>query len=120
MQEVGFNFYSVSNRSIIKLIFISFVDNTIGTNKQLDGAATDSSDEDASDLSEDNIDGEDDDDDLDNEVKIMINFSSILSGIWLFFIYSQDEEHDADGRPDEEPLNSEDDVTGKRLKKIFL
>lgn len=77
---------------------IDFLDNAnIGTNRQLDGAATDSSDEDASDLSEDNIDGEDDDDDLENE----------------------DEENDADGRPDEEPLNSEDDVTGS-IPETFL
>lgn len=63
---------------------------------QVDGAV-DTSDEDASDISEDNI-GDDDDDDLDKE---------------------DDEDLDGEGGAEEEPLNSEDDVTDEDASDLF-
>lgn len=63
---------------------------------QLDGAV-DTSDEEASDISDDNI-GDDDDDDLDKE---------------------DDEDLDGDGGAEEEPLNSEDDVTDEDASDLF-
>lgn len=63
---------------------------------QLDGAV-DTSDEEASDISDDNI-GDDDDDDLDKE---------------------DDEDLDGEGGADEEPLNSEDDVTDEDASDLF-
>lgn len=64
--------------------------------KQLDGAA-DTSDEDASDVSDDNLDG-DDDDDLDKD---------------------DDEEVDGEGGAEEEPLNSDDDVSEEEQADLF-
>lgn len=64
--------------------------------KQLDGAA-DTSDEDASDVSDDNIDG-DDDDDLDKE---------------------DDDEVEGEGGPEDEPLNSDDDVSEEEQADLF-
>lgn len=64
--------------------------------RQVDGAV-DTSDEDASDISEDNI-GDDDDDDLDKE---------------------DDEDLDGEGGAEEEPLNSEDDVTDEDASDLF-
>lgn len=63
--------------------------------KQLDGAA-DTSDEDGSEVSDDNIDG-DDDDDLDKE---------------------DDDEAEGDG-PEDEPLNSDDDVSEEEQADLF-
>ncbi|XP_058449973.1 transcription initiation factor IIA subunit 1 [Malaya genurostris] len=63
---------------------------------QLDGAV-DTSDEEASDISDDNI-GDDDDDELDKE---------------------DDEDLDGDGGAEEEPLNSEDDVTDEDASDLF-
>lgn len=63
---------------------------------QLDGAV-DTSDEEASDISDDNI-GDDDDDDLDKE---------------------DDEDLDGEGGAEEEPLNSEDDVTDEDASDLF-
>ncbi|XP_055632270.1 transcription initiation factor IIA subunit 1 [Toxorhynchites rutilus septentrionalis] len=63
---------------------------------QLDGAV-DTSDEEASDISDDNI-GDDDDDDLDKE---------------------DDEDIDGEGGAEEEPLNSEDDVTDEDASDLF-
>lgn len=64
--------------------------------KQLDGAA-DTSDEDASDVSDDNLDG-DDDDDLDKD---------------------DDDEIDGEGGAEEEPLNSDDDVSEEEQADLF-
>lgn len=64
--------------------------------KQLDGAA-DTSDEDGSDVESDNIDG-DDDDDVDKE---------------------DDDEAEGDGGPDDEPLNSDDDVSEEEQADLF-
>lgn len=63
---------------------------------QLDGAV-DTSDEEASDISDDNI-GDDDEDDLDKE---------------------DDEDLDGEGGAEEEPLNSEDDVTDEDASDLF-
>lgn len=63
---------------------------------QIDGAV-DTSDEEASDISDDNI-GDDDDDDLDKE---------------------DDEDLDGEGGAEEEPLNSEDDVTDEDASDLF-
>lgn len=63
---------------------------------QLDGAA-DTTDEEASDMSDDNI-GDDDEDDLDKE---------------------DDEDLDGEGGAEEEPLNSEDDVTDEDASDLF-
>ncbi|XP_053692694.1 transcription initiation factor IIA subunit 1 [Sabethes cyaneus] len=63
---------------------------------QLDGAV-DTSDEEASDISDDNI-GDDDEDDLDKE---------------------DEEDLDGDGGAEEEPLNSEDDVTDEDASDLF-
>lgn len=63
---------------------------------QVDGAV-DTSDEEASDISDDNI-GDDDDDDLDKE---------------------DDEDIDGEGGAEEEPLNSEDDVTDEDASDLF-
>jgi transcription initiation factor TFIIA large subunit len=68
----------------------------LAISNQLDGAA-DTSDEDASDVSDDNIDDDDDDDDLDQE-----NDDLVL-----------------DGGAEEEPLNSEDDVTDEDAADLF-
>ncbi len=65
--------------------------------KQLDGAVGDTSDEDGSDVSDDNIDG-DDDDDLDKE---------------------DDDEAEGDGGPEDEPLNSDDDVSEEEQADLF-
>lgn len=62
---------------------------------QVDGAV-DTSDEEASDISDDNI-ADDDDDDLNEE----------------------DEEIDGEGGAEEEPLNSEDDVTDEDASDLF-
>ncbi|XP_055607574.1 transcription initiation factor IIA subunit 1 [Uranotaenia lowii] len=64
--------------------------------RQVDGAV-DTSDEEGSDMSDDNI-GDDDDDDLDKE---------------------DDEDLDGDGGAEEEPLNSEDDVTDEDASDLF-
>lgn len=69
---------------------------TIEIRRQLDGAV-DTSDEEASDISDDNI-GDDDDDDLDKE---------------------DDEDLDGEGGAEEEPLNSEDDVTDEDASDLF-
>lgn len=62
----------------------------------MDGAV-DTSDDEGSDVSDDNLDGDDDDDpDKDEE-----------------------EEMDADGGAEEEPLNSEDDVTDEDASDLF-
>ncbi|XP_021708806.1 transcription initiation factor IIA subunit 1 [Aedes aegypti] len=63
---------------------------------QVDGAV-DTSDEEASDISDDNI-GDDDEDDLDKE---------------------DDEDLDGEGGAEEEPLNSEDDVTDEDASDLF-
>lgn len=68
---------------------------TIEIRHQLDGAV-DTSDEEASDISDDNI-ADDDDDDLNEE----------------------DEEIDGEGGAEEEPLNSEDDVTDEDASDLF-
>lgn len=68
---------------------------SIPVQKQLDGAA-DTSDEDGSDISDDHLDNDDDNDDLDKS----------------------DEEND-DGGAEEEPLNSEDDVTDEDSSELF-
>lgn len=64
--------------------------------KQLDGAA-DTSDDDGSDVSDDNLDG-DDDDDLDRD---------------------DDEEADGEAGAEEEPLNSDDDVSEEEQADLF-
>lgn len=64
--------------------------------KQLDGAA-DTSDEEGSDVSDGDIDG-DDDEDLDKE---------------------DDDEAEGDGGPDDEPLNSDDDVSEEEQADLF-
>lgn len=64
--------------------------------RQLDGTA-DTSDDDGSDVSDDNLDG-DDDDDLDKE---------------------DDEEIDGEGGAEEEPLNSDDDVSEEEQADMF-
>jgi len=69
--------------------------NSIHVQKQLDGAA-DTSDEDGSDISDDHLDNDDDNDDLDKS----------------------DEEND-EGGAEEEPLNSEDDVTDEDSSELF-
>lgn len=63
---------------------------------QVDGAV-DTTDEEASDISDDNI-GDDDEDDLDKE---------------------DDEDLDGEGGAEEEPLNSEDDVTDEDASDLF-
>ncbi|XP_055545170.1 transcription initiation factor IIA subunit 1 isoform X2 [Wyeomyia smithii] len=63
---------------------------------QMDGAV-DTSDEEASDISDDNI-GDEDEDDLDKE---------------------DEEDLDGDGGAEEEPLNSEDDVTDEDASDLF-
>ncbi|GAB0091599.1 transcription initiation factor IIA subunit 1 [Sergentomyia squamirostris] len=68
---------------------------SISIQKQLDGAV-DTSDEDGSDVSDDdNLDGDDDDPDNDPD------------------------DADGDGGPEEEPLNSEDDVTDEDASDLF-
>lgn len=74
---------------------VSFSD-TLTIQKQLDGAA-DTSDEDASDVSDDNLDG-DDDDDLDKD---------------------DEDEADGEGGAEEEPLNSDDDVSEEEQADLF-
>lgn len=64
--------------------------------KQMDGA-NDTSDDEASDVSDDNLDG-DDDDDLDKE---------------------DDEEIDGEGGAEEEPLNTDDDVSEEEQADLF-
>lgn len=64
--------------------------------KQLDGAA-DTTDDDGTDVSDDNLDG-DDDDDLDKD---------------------DDEEVDGEGGAEEEPLNSDDDVSEEEQADLF-
>lgn len=72
--------------TIFFIKFSPFLD-SIHVQKQLDGAA-DTSDEDGSEISDDPLDNEDENDDL----------------------FKSDEENE-DGGAEEEPLNSEDDVT---------
>lgn len=76
-------------------LFFSLVD-TLTIQKQMDGAA-DTSDEDASDVSDDNLDG-DDDDDLDKD---------------------DEDEADGEGGAEEEPLNSDDDVSEEEQADLF-
>lgn len=73
-----------------------FFADSVTVQKQLDGAA-DTSDEDGSDVSDDNIDG-DDDDDLDKE---------------------DDDEAEGEGGPEDEPLNSDDDVSEEEQADLF-
>lgn len=75
--------------------FFLLVD-TLTIQKQMDGAA-DTSDEDASDVSDDNLDG-DDDDDLDKD---------------------DEDEADGEGGAEEEPLNSDDDVSEEEQADLF-
>lgn len=63
--------------------------------KQLDGAV-DTSDEDGSDVSDDNIDGDEDDDDKED-----------------------DDEAEGDGGAEDEPLNSDDDVSEEEQADLF-
>lgn len=75
---------------------IVMVSNAVTVQKQLDGAA-DTSDEEGSDVSDDNLDG-DDDDDLDKE---------------------DDDEVEGEGGPEDEPLNSDDDVSEEEQADLF-
>lgn len=80
---------------VVNVVIFKFSE-SFNASKQLDGAV-DTSDEDESEESDDNMDN-DDDDDLDKD---------------------DDEDAENDGGAEEEPLNSDDDVTDEDASDVF-
>lgn len=90
---------------------------SIGAQRQVDGTAEDTSDEDPSDISDDNLDNDEDDDE--NKVSLLESLTKTEMLIVDWNLLQEDEDEGDDIGAEEEPLNSDDDVSEEEQADLF-